>query len=408
GVQPNTVCHNNTTAPHDNPYFAYASREDLQADRWYLFVGFVYPQGSTGNTNASAGIWDCKTGQKHYDGLNFCHAPGGAKGHRAYQFYAGAGSTQLFGRPMVNLVDGTEPSLREYFAADAVLNASQLWGQVAGRPRTFRVGALGNSATYTPFGARLLDGETGAVLADAGNMYRVATIHRSTFVVTNLGAFNTLSGGAGQPAAMAAALNSISRESNTVVVVWSYDEPQGNRTNDGLLEAMLRHGASRAVFGSARFRYRSAYILVGIAGCGEGNGAECYAGDVDSDPNAWCDLSFQIMPTGALVVSGTTSGARALVDFGYTGDLNATNGATWGVNIGAQPFDYEQEATPTGANPGSTWLVPSLGKAFKLVGGSWRALVGVGSVATSELSANAATEFVNFFDAAGIVYSNLG
>jgi hypothetical protein len=118
---------------------------------------------------------------------------------------------------------------------------------------------------------------------------------------------------------------------------------------------------------------------------------------------------------GATNTAGTVLCERVQVERGPVAtqyspgaEPGATVGATWGVNIGAQPFDYEQEATPSGANPGSTWFIPSLGKAFKLVGGSWRALVGVGSVATSELSANAATEFVNFFDAAGIVYSNLG
>ncbi|WP_271008637.1 hypothetical protein [Paucibacter sp. B51] len=84
----------------------------------------------------------------------------------------------------------------------------------------------------------------------------------------------------------------------------------------------------------------------------------------------------------------------------------ATVGATWGVNIASQPFTYVQEGTPAGANNESTWLIPSSGRSFKLLSGVWRPFVGPGSVATSELSANAATEFINFFDAAGIAYSN--
>ncbi|MFY7867023.1 phage tail protein [Roseateles sp.] len=115
------VCDLNTTTINGNPYFAIAGGA-LQTDRWYLFVGYVYPQGSTGNTNDSAGIWDCKTGQKVVSGLNFNHGPGGVQYHRAYQFYASLGAEQIFGRPMVNLVDGTEPSLREYFEPNAVLN----------------------------------------------------------------------------------------------------------------------------------------------------------------------------------------------------------------------------------------------------------------------------------------------
>lgn len=135
GVQSNTVCINNTSTLAENPYFAYVSRDLMLSDRWYLFVGYVYPQGSTGNSNDGAGVWDCKTGTKFSDGWNYCHAPGGAKGHRAYQYYAGLGSTQLFGRPMVNVVDGTEPSLRECFAASAVLNSAQQWSDVQGPGR---------------------------------------------------------------------------------------------------------------------------------------------------------------------------------------------------------------------------------------------------------------------------------
>lgn len=118
------VCNLNTTstaAPADNPYFA--AWGGLQFDRWYLFVGYVYPYGTTGHTNDSAGIWDCKTGQKVTAGTNWNHAISGASAHRAYQFYASVGAEQLFGRPMVNLVDGTEPSLREYFEQGAVLNS---------------------------------------------------------------------------------------------------------------------------------------------------------------------------------------------------------------------------------------------------------------------------------------------
>lgn len=145
GVQPNTVCDINTASAAGNPYFAYEARDALANDRWYLFVGFVFPQGSTGNTHDGAGIYDCRTGLMVRGGYNFCHAPGGAKGHRAYQYYAGAGSTQLFGRPMLNLVDGTEPPLREYFEPGALLNdaltpsinaaaSTAIWGGVSGRP----------------------------------------------------------------------------------------------------------------------------------------------------------------------------------------------------------------------------------------------------------------------------------
>lgn len=114
------VCDINTTTLNGNPYFA--SMANIPTDRWYLFVGYVYPYGSTGNSHDSAGIWDCKTGLKVQAGLNWNHAPAGVDSHRAYQYYASTGAEQMFGRPCVNVVDGTEPSLRDYFEPGAVLN----------------------------------------------------------------------------------------------------------------------------------------------------------------------------------------------------------------------------------------------------------------------------------------------
>jgi hypothetical protein len=106
-----------------NPYFA-VLRPD-HADRWYLFIGYLYPAGQSNLSNDSAGVWDCKTGAKVGTGLNFRFKAGdGNIGHRAYQYYANSGAEQFFGRPMVNVVDGTEPSLREYFEAGAVLNSA--------------------------------------------------------------------------------------------------------------------------------------------------------------------------------------------------------------------------------------------------------------------------------------------
>ena len=120
------VCNLNTTTINTNPYFANIDRGLILNGRWYLFVGYVFPYGSTNNSNASAGIWDCKTGSKIANGTNYCHgtATTAANVHRAYQYYAAINSVQYFGRPMINLVDGTEPSLREYFEPSALLNQS--------------------------------------------------------------------------------------------------------------------------------------------------------------------------------------------------------------------------------------------------------------------------------------------
>jgi hypothetical protein len=118
----NNVCNINTTTVNGNPYFA-ANRLP-ESDRWYIFVGYVFPYESEGNTNDSAGIWDCKTGQKFYGGSNWNFGTTGNIQFRAYQYYADLNSEHVFGRPMINLVDGTEPSLREFFEPGAVLNTT--------------------------------------------------------------------------------------------------------------------------------------------------------------------------------------------------------------------------------------------------------------------------------------------
>jgi hypothetical protein len=129
----NGVCSLNTTTNAENPYFAVAG---LAAGDWHLFIGYIFPAGSVGNTNDGAGVYSCKTGLLIGGGTNYNHTPGATSlTHRAYQYYASLNAQQLFGRPMVNLVDGTEPSLREFFATSAVLNSSQQWGDVAGSGR---------------------------------------------------------------------------------------------------------------------------------------------------------------------------------------------------------------------------------------------------------------------------------
>ena len=110
----------NTTAYNANPYFAVAN---IPTGRWYLMVGYIYPRNSGGHNHDNAGTWDCVTGLKYTTGLNFNFLPDGTQPiHRAYQFYASNGSQKVFARPLINLVDGTEPDLRMYFGDSATLN----------------------------------------------------------------------------------------------------------------------------------------------------------------------------------------------------------------------------------------------------------------------------------------------
>lgn len=132
--------------------------------------------------------------------------------------------------------------------------------------------------------------------------YNVYAIKKSDGTVT----FNSYDvyADAANATAMAAKLNSY--DNSYVVVVCAFDEPQTNRLLNGLPDAMYRCGASRLVFGdSSNFKYRSAYILVGVPGGGEGSGTERYAGVADSDTGSACSFSFSIRNGQPQGIAGT-------------------------------------------------------------------------------------------------------
>lgn len=173
-----------------------------------------------------------------------------------------------------------------------------------------------------------------------GRSYTVIVLDRGTGNIvsaTNYDVYGVGQVGGLTAANMAADLNALT--SDKIVLVVSYDEPYAHRLDSGLDTAMYRCGASRAVYGSPSFKIRSAYVLVGIPGCGEGNGAEAYQGSIDSDPNAWVDIGFGIV-NGILTGVSVNYRPRTLADYSYTGDLNATYGSTWTAVTGAgKPAD---------------------------------------------------------------------
>lgn len=194
--------------------------------------------------------------------------------------------------------------------------------------RDLRVVAKGGSDTQSPSAPGLFDLQTKETLGGVIRSYMLARIRRTapydltffqTYDVYGVGAITS-----GRSAAtLAADLNASGTDS--VVVVWTNDEPKTNRLTSGLDAAMYRCGASSSVFGSPNFKSRSAYILVGVPGCGQGGGVEFYNGDTDSSTNAWAMLDFHIGPDGYRVTGGSTP--RTLRDYSYTGDLNASAGA---------------------------------------------------------------------------------
>lgn len=200
-----------------------------------------------------------------------------------------------------------------------------------------RVIADGGSSTTTPATAGLY--LNGTLLYGSARSYNLAVIRRSDkaivwhfdYDVYGFGAMGSQKTGGD----LAYDLNRFANAPGAyIIVLWTADEPQANKMSAGLPDAMYRNGASRAVFGSPSFKYRSAYVLVAISGCGEGNGAEGYQGSIPSDAYAWVDMSFTIDKNGSLVV-GNNYTPRSLVDYGYSGDLDATKGAnSSNLNVG--------------------------------------------------------------------------
>jgi hypothetical protein len=204
------------------------------------------------------------------------------------------------------------------------------WGSITGRPKLFRALSRGFGVTSAPSGPGLYNAETGAALVGTTRSYTFARIRLSDGVVTFAQFYDVYTGGidpGNAPAygrgatELAADLNATT--SAYAVVVITDDEPFNNRLTGGLPAALYRCGASPVRFGSPAFKVRSAYMLVGIGNCGPGNGKELYSGTVDVDPNAWCELTFQVQ-SGQLIVSGVGGGALALLDYGYVGAPNAT------------------------------------------------------------------------------------
>jgi len=201
------------------------------------------------------------------------------------------------------------------------------WTAIGGRPKTFRVVARGYQdagAAHAP-GFFLAETDVSAVVSISTNRsYNFARVRRSDGVVTFARQYDLYAPGSGEagpygPTDLTADLNATG--SDSLVVVWSHDEPRQGRLAGGVPAAMYRHGASRAVFGSPAFASHSAYALIGIGACGEGNGFEAYQGGVPS--NSWVDVAFMLL-AGNLIVTGSGATPRTLADYSYTGSLDAT------------------------------------------------------------------------------------
>ncbi|MET3436323.1 interleukin-like EMT inducer domain-containing protein [Sphingomonas sp. 1185] len=180
-------------------------------------------------------------------------------------------------------------------------------------PAQFRVTSRGASASNAPFGETRFVTPDGNTYWTGGRSYLVIVFDPNSNNVGYANTFDVFGNGASGPAQMAALLNGIG--TGQTVIIATADEPQSNRFNNGLDDAMGRVGAGEAFF-SPSFKYRSSYVLVGRAGAGKGNGVEFYNGVTDNDPNAFIDEYIPMLNGKAVLGSngGTTQVRAALSD----------------------------------------------------------------------------------------------
>lgn len=194
------------------------------------------------------------------------------------------------------------------------------WTDLAGRPMFFRAVAMGQFDTAHPVPPGLYN-EDGTLIGGTNITYNVDVLDRATGTILSTSTFDLYNTPA-QAAVMRDLLNGLG--TNRIVVVRSHAVASTGRLDFGLAAAMYRCGASPAIYGKPNFDIHSAYILIGIPTCGEGNGFESYCPGNSADvTRAYCDVSF-LLRGGNLIVTGASTTPGTLADYGYVGTLDAT------------------------------------------------------------------------------------
>lgn len=175
---------------------------------------------------------------------------------------------------------------------------------------------------------------------------------------------------------LAALLNSLAN--GTPVVVYTSDEPSFNRLTGGLPEAMYRMGASRTNFAGPLWKGFDSYILIGLAGAGEGNGLELFS---PGGTKSYVATAFSIV-NGLPVVGGKSirdasdlmfSDGRLVNDL-YQVEAQATKGAPAGTVVGSTPSTLVEARAANSANVSFKFLndgdIVTEGNRVKRVSGS--------------------------------------
>lgn len=150
----NHVCTLNTSTPTSTPWFV--SGHTLANGRWHVVVGYVYPAGSTGLSNAGAGVYDMETGELIAAGTNYCwNSTTVETGTFSGIYDAAAGDTCYWAQPVAELfsneIDGraTYLGVQQVTAGD-IVDSSQAVGSTGSPGSSVRVSfAIGPQVVTT-------------------------------------------------------------------------------------------------------------------------------------------------------------------------------------------------------------------------------------------------------------------
>jgi hypothetical protein len=236
------------------------------------------------------------------------------------------------------------------------------YSNVSGKPDVIRVYTHGNTASSRPAGLVAGLYMNGNTVRGYNRSYNLVIFRRSDMVMvenTDFDVYGAGEAGSHRSAADLAYYLNVYADNpgQYIIILYTADEPSNNRGNSGLPAAIYRNGGSRAIFMSPNFQPWSAYALVAISGCGEGNGAEFYQGSVYQDPNAWIDFSLSILKGDIISISPNYT-PRTLRDYSYFGDMEATKGAPAGTLVGGSLAQNVETWAVQGSN--AYGLIPAI------------------------------------------------
>lgn len=124
-----SVLKKSSGAVNSNPYFLSSnnSAEENKSNEWHLWVGHIWPAGSsTGATYAESGVYNLSGTKIREISDDFIWAEGTTSGNlRAFLYYVTDETTEeLFCYPRMDICDGTEPQLSELLSGFDSANES--------------------------------------------------------------------------------------------------------------------------------------------------------------------------------------------------------------------------------------------------------------------------------------------